>query len=179
MAILFENLTKMPIFQSSMVQHDAEKKGADACQGFTLVELMIAIAIIGLLAAIAIPNYISYRKKAQLSSIIFDLKHFEKGFWAYAIDEGDFPEDSHIVLPDLPTMARYVDPDMWGKPTLLGGTYNWEAPPTYSYVGISIFEGTAPRKEFRLLDSMLDDGNLTQGKFRQTSNDRYTYIIDE
>ena len=41
------------------------------------------------------------------------------------------------------------------------------------------FETTAPQKELELLDSMLDDGDLTQGKFRQTPNGRYTYIIAE
>ena len=34
-------------------------------------------------------------------------------------------------------------------------------------------------EDFELLDSMLDDGDLTQGKFRQTPNGRYTYIIEE
>ena len=76
-------------------------------------------------------------------------------------------------------MERYIDPDVWLGTTHLGGTYNWEGPNNYPYAGISIFEATAPQKDLVLLDIMLDDGDLTQGKFRQTPNGRYTYIIDE
>ena len=90
-----------------------------------------------------------------------------------------YPNDSHIVLPDLPTMEYYINPDVWGKTTLMGGTYNWEGPDGYPYAGISIFGATAPQEDLELLNTMLDDGDLTQGKFRQTPNGRYTYIIEE
>jgi prepilin-type N-terminal cleavage/methylation domain-containing protein len=166
-------LKMMHLKETVYIKYDIEQKG------FTLIELMMAVAIIAVLIAIALPNYASYRKRAKMAAVVSDFKYFEKGFISYALAEGDYPADSHIVLPDASKMSDYINPEIWGRSTPFGGTYNWEGPDSYPYAGISMFEVTAPEEDLAMLDRVLDDGNLTSGRFRLTSNGRYTYIIEE
>jgi len=55
-------------------------------QGFTLIELMIVIAIIGILAAIAIPQFSAYRQRAYNSAANSDLKNAATAQEAYYVD---------------------------------------------------------------------------------------------
>jgi prepilin-type N-terminal cleavage/methylation domain-containing protein len=56
--------------------------------GFTLVEIMIVVAIIALLAAIAVPGFLRARKRSQASRILNDLRLIDSAVDQYAIETG-------------------------------------------------------------------------------------------
>jgi prepilin-type N-terminal cleavage/methylation domain-containing protein len=54
--------------------------------GFTLVEIMIVVAIIALLAAIAVPNFLRSRKRSQATQVLSDLRIIDSAIDQYAIE---------------------------------------------------------------------------------------------
>jgi len=63
-------------------------------QGFTLIELMIVVAIIGILAAIAIPAYQDYTIRAQVSEGLTLSGGAKAAVAEYSMDTGNFPSDN-------------------------------------------------------------------------------------
>ena len=62
------------------------KPAAKSQTGFTLVEIMIVVAIIALLAAIAVPGFLRARKRSQASRILNDLRMIDSAVDQYAIE---------------------------------------------------------------------------------------------
>ena len=67
--------------------------------GFTLIELMIVVAIIGILAAIAIPAFTGSARKAKNSEAMLQLNRLGKGAKSYHNAQTSFPQGIAAVLP--------------------------------------------------------------------------------
>ncbi len=72
-------------------------------KGFTLIELLIVVAIIGILAAIAIPQFAAYRERAFNSAATSDLRNIKIAMEAYMADHQDYPltvtqTDGNVVV---------------------------------------------------------------------------------
>jgi prepilin-type N-terminal cleavage/methylation domain-containing protein len=67
---------------------------------FTLVEIMIVVAIIALLAAIAVPGFLRARKRSQATRILEDLRLLEAAVSQYAIEKST-PSGRSLVFSDL------------------------------------------------------------------------------
>ena len=105
--------------------------------GFTLVEIMIVVAIIGLLAAIAIPNFVKARATSQANACINNLRQIDAAAQQWALEKGKttgtpitYPTDltPYIKLnsvgsvPPCPANGTYNDTSVGATPTCSVGT---------------------------------------------------------
>jgi general secretion pathway protein G len=85
------------------------RRRAGAASGFTLIELMVAVAIVALLASIAIPSYAEFVYKAQVARTISEIQALQSEITGFYYGTDRYPDD-------LSEIGRDGTLDPWGNP---------------------------------------------------------------
>ena len=84
------------------------KNRTSAESGFTLVEIMIVVAIIGLLAAIAIPNFVRARTQSQMNACINNLRQIDGAVQQWALENKKNSSDAAVFTDIQPFLKSSV-----------------------------------------------------------------------
>jgi prepilin-type N-terminal cleavage/methylation domain-containing protein len=145
--------------------------------GFTLVEIMIVVAIIAMLVAVAMPSFMRARKRAQNTRFIAAAKVASEAFQIYAVEHAGYPADTGPAqVPD--GMAPYFGKLAWTQPTPIGGSWDWDYGTVGVKAAISAYQPSASDDQRLAIDEMIDDGNSDSGIVRVSAG-RVTYVVEE
>lgn len=93
-------------------------------RGFTLIELVVVIAVLGILAGIAVPRYLTFREEALGARILADLRAIEAAANMYGVEHGELPPRATPGQADSPTsvlVPKYLS--VWPNTVVGQGDY--------------------------------------------------------
>lgn len=146
-------------------------------EGFTLVEILIVVAIIGILAGFGIPSILAANRQSRSKILISDIRTASSAFTQYFFDNNHFPSDKGPT--QMPTgMSEYLSKFPWSEKTSVGGNWDWDYGVYGVTAAVSVHQPFFSTEDMQKIDSIIDDGSLNSGTFRIRPGG-YMYVIEE
>ena len=143
---------------------------------FTLIEIMIVVAVIGLLAAIALPSIARARETTRATLMFTDMKTAASAFEMFAMENPSYPPSAAPGVVPI-GMSPYLGSLKWTEPSPLGGSWDWDFNSSGFVAAVSVLGHKGTSEAMQELDARLDDGNLDTGIFRGRPNGN-SYVIE-
>lgn len=148
---------------------------------FTLLEIIVVIIVIGILAAMVVPRYVSARQDTAISATAEDLRAIENAVSMYYAKYGAYPRDVNRTEVVSVLEPFFKDENPFSKIAPIGGKYDYEGPPNWSPVQISVRSEISTNHSEAVaieLDRYMDNGDLRTGSIRR-DGDRTYYIVGQ
>jgi type II secretory pathway pseudopilin PulG len=149
---------------------------------FTLVELMIIVAILADVLIVAMPAFLRARNLAQNTKFITDLRTGAAAFEMYAAENNRYPAAASAgIIPS--GMSPYLNGMAWNSYTPIGGRWGWVPNQWNSVAQIGVVygsgaPGTADDVRMADIDTRIDNGALSTGSFRKQDASNFMHIIE-
>jgi prepilin-type N-terminal cleavage/methylation domain-containing protein len=145
--------------------------------GMSIIELLVVMAVIGMLCAILAPMYLNFVRRAEASKIVTDFHQFETFLMQYHSDFSVFPPDRQAgeQVPELRTYSGDRLKMNWSR-----WQYDWDnwvnpdGTPLHASTGIA-YGFTVVTTDARLVEALFYE---YKGDLYQTTPDHYTFMIE-
>lgn len=157
-------------------------------RGFTILELAVVLAIMGIVTAIALPAFERMQRNSRLSALGNDLRVLAGAFQHYNAATGGWPPLSIEVGGAPAGMQDYLRDTNWTRQTAFGGGYVWERDVTHNgrkvraAIALQSTETSPVRMtaaELVHFDAQFDDGNPATGYIQTGYLDLPLYVIED
>ena len=145
--------------------------------GFTLLEIMLVVGVIGIMLMIAVPNFLKARNTSQTIRFVSDLRAIESAYLQYSFQHFAFPPDAApgIVPAGMSDYLARID---WDKTTTLGGNWDWSPDIAGFGHAVRLVNSSVTDETMEIADRRIDDGNLATGSFRIYTDGTFIYLIE-
>ena len=155
-------------------------------RGFTLVEIMVVVVIIGVIAAMGMPSYRRITMRSKTAALVSDLRSYSTAFITYSLQNGRWPADA--APQQIPSGMAGALAGGFSLKSPIGGVYKWNYDVSADGIDAKAAiiietdgaEAISLDEDLRLMiDKEMDDGNLDTGNVVRSPTQSLVYIIEK